>query len=193
MPRFDFRRFLLDRLDQVQVTADNLLEQVHARREVAEVPGAEKHIQVVDLTVFIDIAEARFVDFHPPGHFRLLLGQDVLVLVNGRLQGVRLFLQGADVRLDLVQPGHDFAQTAFGHFHRSAGLTGPFLSLLGPFLGILQFLPFVLHGRRIRRHGQQGHRQGRCCRQGRQPGGQQGRRIFSYPHILAPSDPQEFL
>ena len=157
LPPLNFRRFFLHDGDQIQIAADDLLQQVHTGSKIAKIFGAQQHFQIIDLAVLIDITETAAVNPHPPFHFLFLFAQYGCIFINIFLQRVRFFLQLVNILLQAAQFGNDLAQAFFGRCDFQFCLVFVFFRHLHIMLGLIQFLLLLFHfgGCQGRKHVQQ--------------------------------------
>ena len=67
---------------QLAVLRQNTPQQFHARRKVIKIMRPQENIQIVDLTIFINIAHAFIQNHHALCQARFRFGQHLLVRLN---------------------------------------------------------------------------------------------------------------
>lgn len=62
---FGFKLMLLriQRFNEVRITANDALQEIHAGGKIPEITRSQKHVKIVHLSVLIDVAKPFFVDF----------------------------------------------------------------------------------------------------------------------------------
>jgi len=149
-----------DRQIVYDLTADDFLEQIHARGKITEILGTQKYIQIIYLTVDINITQTLAVNQHPLLPFLLLFLQLSLVIIYFSLQSIAFFLQIISLCLQFVKVVHNLAKLRAGAFSLPARLLLAGLHPLHTLTYIIQLGTLVIssigkaHGSVKRQHRQ---------------------------------------
>ena len=163
--------------NQGKVPVDYPLEQEHPGRKIPEIRGPQQHIQVIHLTVFINIPQTLFVDFPGP----------VVIL----LLGVERRLVLPDLDFQVTLPALHLRQFPFGRCQLVLGSNQPvhrrfdFRLLVFP-LGVL-FFHLLLHVLQLRFLVLNGFRLGHRCRKLQRNKECRQERCSRFPFLHAPA------